>query len=63
VGVVEPVFHSRSRDPLEPPEFRATTTSTGLTVSAVLDTTTYDCGIKITDKQIAALEASQAAPS
>jgi len=32
-------------------------------VSAVLDTTTYDCGIKITDKQIAALEASQAAPS
>jgi hypothetical protein len=38
---------------------RATTTSTGLTVNAVLDTTTYDRGIKITDKQIAALEATQ----
>jgi hypothetical protein len=38
---------------------RATTTSTGLTVNAVLDTTSYDRGIKITDKQIAALEATQ----
>lgn len=38
---------------------KATTTSTGLTVNAVLDTTTYDRGIKITDKQIAALEATQ----
>ncbi|VBA51576.1 hypothetical protein LAUMK142_03160 [Mycobacterium pseudokansasii] len=38
---------------------RATTTSTGLTVNAVLDTTTYDPGIKTTDKQIAALEATQ----
>ena len=38
---------------------RATTTSTGLTVNAVLDTTTYDRGIKITDKQIASLEATQ----
>ena len=38
---------------------RATTTSTGLTVNAVLDTTTYDRGIKITDKQITALEATQ----
>ncbi len=38
---------------------RATTTSTGLTVNAALDTTTYDRGIKITDKQIAALEATQ----
>ncbi len=38
---------------------RATTTSTGLTVNAVLDTTTYERGITITDKQIAALEATQ----
>jgi hypothetical protein len=38
---------------------RATTTATGLTVNAVLDTTTYDRGIKITDKQIAALETTQ----
>jgi Rhodopirellula transposase DDE domain len=38
---------------------RATTTSTGLTVNALLDTTTYGRGIKITDKQIAALEATQ----
>jgi Rhodopirellula transposase DDE domain len=38
---------------------RATTTSTGLTVNAVLDTSTYDRGIKITDKQIDALEATQ----
>ncbi len=38
---------------------KATTTSTGLTLNAVLDTTTYDRGIKITDKQIAALEATQ----
>jgi hypothetical protein len=38
---------------------RATTTSTGLTVNAMLDTTTYARGIKITDKQIAALEATQ----
>jgi Rhodopirellula transposase DDE domain len=38
---------------------RATTTSTGLTVNAMLDTTTYERGIKITDKQIAALEATQ----
>ena len=38
---------------------RATTTSSGLTVNAVLDTTTYGRGIKITDKQIAALEATQ----
>jgi len=38
---------------------KATTTSTGLTVNAVLDTTTYERGIKITDKQIAALEATQ----
>jgi Rhodopirellula transposase DDE domain len=38
---------------------RATTTSTGLTVNAVLDTTIYDRGIKITDTQIAALEATQ----
>ena len=38
---------------------RPTTTSTGLAVNAVLDTTTYDRGIKITDKQIAALEATQ----
>ena len=42
---------------------RATTTSTGLTVNAVLDTTTYDRGIKITDKQIAALGSHPAAPS
>ncbi len=28
-------------------------------MNAVLDTTTYDRGIKITDKQIAALEATQ----
>lgn len=38
---------------------KATTTSTGLTVNAVLDTTTYGRGIKITDKQIAALETTQ----
>ncbi len=38
---------------------KATTTSTGLTVNAALDTTTYERGIKITDKQIAALEATQ----
>ncbi len=38
---------------------RATTTSSGLTVNAVLDTTTYGRGIKITDKQIAVLEATQ----
>lgn len=38
---------------------RATTTSTGLTVNATLDTTTYERGIKITDKQIAALDATQ----
>lgn len=38
---------------------KATTTSTGLTVNAVLDTTTYARGIKITDKQIAVLEATQ----
>jgi hypothetical protein len=38
---------------------RATTTSTGLTVNAALDTSTYERGIKITDKQIAALEATQ----
>jgi len=38
---------------------KATTTSTGLTVNAILDTTTYERGIKITDKQIAALEATQ----
>ena len=38
---------------------RATTTSTGLTVDAALDTTTYERGIKITDKQIAVLEATQ----
>jgi hypothetical protein len=38
---------------------RATTTSTGLAVNAVLDTGTYARGIKITDKQIAALEATQ----
>ena len=38
---------------------RATTTSTGLTVNAELDTSTYERGIKITDKQIAALEATQ----
>jgi hypothetical protein len=38
---------------------RATTTSTGLTVHAELDTGTYERGIKITDKQIAALEATQ----
>ena len=38
---------------------KATTTSTGLTVNAVLDTTTYERGIKITDKQITALEATQ----
>jgi len=38
---------------------RATTTSTELAVNAVLDTGTYARGIKITDKQIAALEATQ----
>ena len=38
---------------------RATTTSTGLTVNAELDISTYDRGIKITDKQITALEATQ----
>lgn len=38
---------------------RATTTSTGLTVNAVLDTTSYVRGIKITDKKIATLEATQ----
>jgi Rhodopirellula transposase DDE domain len=38
---------------------RATTTSTGLTVHAELDTGTYERGIKITDKQIAALESTQ----
>jgi len=38
---------------------KATTTSTGLRVNAELDTTTCRRGIKITDKQIAALEAAQ----
>ena len=38
---------------------RATTTTTGLTVNAVLDTNTYERGIKITNKQIAYLEATQ----
>ena len=38
---------------------RATTTTTGLTVNAELDLSTYDRGIKITDKQIADLEATQ----
>jgi hypothetical protein len=38
---------------------RATTTSTGLTVNAELDTSTYERGIKITNAQIAALEATQ----
>ena len=54
-------WHAR---PLESHEvvietLKATTTSTGLTVNAILDTTTYERGIKITDKQIAALEATQ----
>ena len=38
---------------------RATTTTTGLTVNAELDTNTYERGIKITDKQIKALETTQ----
>jgi Rhodopirellula transposase DDE domain len=38
---------------------RATTTSTGLTVNAELDTSTYERGIKITNAQTAALEATQ----
>jgi Rhodopirellula transposase DDE domain len=38
---------------------RATTTSTGLTVNAVLDTNTYPPGIKITNQQMAALEDTQ----
>ena len=37
----------------------ATTTRTGLRVHAELDTSTYPSGIKIPDKQIAALEATQ----
>ena len=32
-----------------------TTTKTGLTVTAVPDTTTYEKGIKISDKELAAL--------
>lgn len=35
----------------------ATTNKTGLTVKAVLDTNTYENGIKITDKQMHAFEA------
>lgn len=37
----------------------ATTTNTGLTVCAELDTTTYPTGIKITDKQMRTLQATQ----
>jgi hypothetical protein len=37
----------------------ATTNKTGLTVQAVLDTNTYQKGIKITDKQMRALETDQ----
>jgi hypothetical protein len=58
------ISRNRRGRPLESHEvvietLRATTTSTGLTVNAVLDTTTYDRGIKITDKQIATLQATQ----
>jgi len=35
----------------------ATTTKTGLTIQAALDTNTYQCGIKITDKEMKAFEA------
>ena len=34
----------------------ATTTKTGLTIQAMLDTNTYDKDIKITDQQMAAVE-------
>src|SRR6478609_8021551 len=37
----------------------ATTTKTGLTIQAALDTTTYQRGIKITDKEMKAFEAAQ----
>ena len=62
-SIEDPLNELRGR-PLESHEvvietLRATTTSSGLTVNAVLDTTTYGRGIKITDKQIAALEATQ----
>lgn len=36
----------------------ATTTTTGLTIQAQLDTNTYPRGIKITDKEMKAFEAS-----
>jgi hypothetical protein len=36
----------------------ATTTTTGLTIQAALDTTTYQRGIKITDKEMKAFEAT-----
>ena len=36
----------------------ATTTKTGLTIQAALDTTTYQRGIKITDKEMTAFEAA-----
>src|SRR5674536_275191 len=36
----------------------ATTTKTGLTIQACLDENTYDKGIKITDQQMRAFEAS-----
>lgn len=38
---------------------RATTTTTGLTVNAELDHSTYEKGIKISDRQMKALEANQ----
>jgi flagellar hook assembly protein FlgD len=36
----------------------ATTTKTGLTIQATLDTTTYQRGIKITDKEMKVFEAA-----
>jgi hypothetical protein len=36
----------------------ATTTKTGLTIQAALDTNTYQRGIKITDKEMKAFEAA-----
>jgi hypothetical protein len=36
----------------------ATTTKTGLTIQAMLDTNTYQRGIKITDKEMQLFEAS-----
>ena len=41
----------------------ATTTTAGLTVSATLDTNTYQRGIKITDKEMKVFEAPPPAPT